>query len=96
VPGAVIFGGIAAAMIYGYYQMHNTNMHQRELKQEERAVRLNLVPFLQAESDARYVRDRAMYAEWEANVMKDVPGWEVQKAVLHNTSVWLDNAPTVP
>jgi NADH dehydrogenase (ubiquinone) 1 alpha subcomplex subunit 13 len=46
------------------------------LKQEKKDIRLAIIPLLQAEEDARFVVERSNYMAWEAEVMKEVPGWD--------------------
>jgi GRIM-19 protein len=48
----------------------------RMLKQEKKDIRLAIIPLLQAEEDARFVVERSSYMAWEAEVMKEVPGWD--------------------
>ena len=55
-------------------------MPRRE-RLEKKRLRLALVPFLQAEDDRRYVRDRARSLERERKVMANVPGWVVGESV---------------
>lgn len=51
------------------------------MKREKKDIRLAISPLLQAEEDARFVAERNEYNKWEAEVMKDVPGWVVGDCV---------------
>ncbi|CDF32270.1 GRIM-19 superfamily protein, accessory subunit of the mitochondrial membrane respiratory chain NADH dehydrogenase, involved in animal cell death programs [Chondrus crispus] len=73
--------GTAAMMSYGFYKVGTFNVKRRMLRQEKKEVRFAITPLLQAEEDVRFVAQRKEYHEWEADVMKDVPGWEVGKNV---------------
>lgn len=73
--------GTAAMMSYSFYRLGNFNVKRRMLRKEKREIRLAITPLLQAEEDARFVVQRDEYHKWEAEVMKDVPGWEVGKNV---------------
>ncbi|KAH0889423.1 hypothetical protein HID58_051852 [Brassica napus] len=49
----------------------------RALKEEKYAARRAILPILQAEEDERFVSEWNKYLDYEADVMKDVPGWKV-------------------
>jgi NADH dehydrogenase (ubiquinone) 1 alpha subcomplex subunit 13 len=51
------------------------------LKKEKKDIRLAIMPLLQAEEDARYVKERKEYIAWEQEIMKDVPGWNTDPNV---------------
>ncbi|MCO5603910.1 hypothetical protein L7F22_058065 [Adiantum nelumboides] len=53
----------------------------RAYKLEKFEARKTILPFIQAEEDARYIRDRQRWLEEEATIMANVPGW---KAVIAN------------
>ena len=83
--GLGIFTVVGVMITYGFYTVFQGNNKRRELKAEKRYVRASLLPFLQAEEDARYLRERAYSIELERRIMRDVPGWEVGKSVYHTT-----------
>ncbi|PKI66775.1 hypothetical protein CRG98_012781 [Punica granatum] len=56
----------------------------RALKEEKYAARRAILPTLQAEEDERFVKEWKKYLEYEADVMKDVPGWKVGESVYHS------------
>ena len=89
--GAMLFSLAAGVIGYGFYKVGKGNDARRKLKEEKREARVAILPFLQAEDDARYNKAKAAFLAEEAEVMKDVPGWEVGKKV-YNTDRWV--APT--
>merc|ERR1711907_533451 len=79
--GFTMFVGAAAIMAYGFYKVGQGNIKRREEHEEKLVARHNLVPFLQAEEDRRYVAAKAATVAKEAEIMKDVPGWKVGESV---------------
>ncbi|MBA0725153.1 hypothetical protein Golax_021758 [Gossypium laxum] len=63
----------------------------RALKEEKFAARRAVLPVLQAEEDERFVKEWKKYLEYEAEVMKDVPGWKVGENV-YNSGRWMPPA----
>ncbi|MBA0841094.1 hypothetical protein Goarm_003609 [Gossypium armourianum] len=63
----------------------------RALKEEKFAARRAILPVLQAEEDERFVKEWKKYLEYEAEVMKDVPGWKVGENV-YNSGRWMPPA----
>ncbi|PPS18283.1 hypothetical protein GOBAR_AA02287 [Gossypium barbadense] len=61
------------------------------LKEEKFAARRAVLPVLQAEEDERFVKEWKKYLEYEAEVMKDVPGWKVGENV-YNSGRWMPPA----
>ncbi|KAI0563608.1 hypothetical protein FGB62_37g34 [Gracilaria domingensis] len=55
--GPLLFG-TALLMGYGMYRVGSFNVKRRELRQEKKNIRLAIIPFLQAEEDARFVKKR--------------------------------------
>jgi len=60
---------------YGFYGVITGNAARREAKREKREMRAALIPFLQAEEDARYVAARGRATELERRIMKGVEGF---------------------
>ena len=89
--GAMLFLGAAAVIGYGFAKVGQGNKARRKLRVEKREARASILPFLQAEDDARYLQQKAAFEANEADLMKDVPGWEVG-AKVYNTDRWV--APT--
>ena len=82
--GAVVFGLVCLGMGYGFYKTAQYNRYQNRLTEEKINTRMALTPFLQAEADRVFVQRQAKFHAWEAEVMKDVPGWEVGKNVYNS------------
>lgn len=59
----------------GFYALGQSNIERREYRQEKLQRRAYLLPFLQAEADARYEQARRKAVAEEAEIMKDIPGW---------------------
>ncbi|ORX77579.1 GRIM-19 protein [Basidiobolus meristosporus CBS 931.73] len=86
--GLVLFTGLAAITGISFYQVFEGIKERRELKREKIWARLHLLPMLQAEYDRdAYRRQYAAFVR-EAEIMKDVPGWEVGKSV-YNTKRYI-------
>ncbi|OIV98867.1 hypothetical protein TanjilG_21202 [Lupinus angustifolius] len=84
-PSAVaIFLATFGAFSWGMYQVGQGNKIRRAIKEEKYAARRAILPVLQAEEDERFVREWHKYLEYEAEVMKDVPGWKVGESVYHS------------
>ena len=82
--GAAIWAGGLLATVVGFYVVGQSNIARREYKKEKRLARAALIPLLQAEEDARYVAARREEIAKEAEIMKNVPGWEAGKSVYHS------------
>ncbi|KAI9595224.1 GRIM-19 [Syncephalis fuscata] len=75
--GFVLIAGLSAFCGYGFYHVIQSIKETNEIKREKLWARIHLVPMLQAETDRdHYRREQALQAE-EAELMKNVPGWEV-------------------
>ena len=83
--GISMFLVVGAMVTYGCSKVVEGNNKRRELKGERRFVRATLLPFLQAEEDARYLREWARNLELERRIMQGVEGWEVGKSPYHTT-----------
>ena len=83
--GLAIFAIVGGMVAFGFSKVIEGNNKRRELKAERRFVRSTLLPFLQAEEDARYLREWAHNIELERRIMSGVPGWEVGKSPYNTT-----------
>jgi len=83
--GLGIFLAVTGIVSFGFYKVIQGNYAKRELNAEKRFVRATLLPFLQAEEDARFLREQARNLELERRIMQGVPGWEVGKSPYHTT-----------
>ncbi|CAI8601925.1 unnamed protein product [Vicia faba] len=75
----------------GFAPVGQGNKIRRALKEEKYAARRAILPVLQAEEDERFVKEWHKYLEYEADVMKDVPGWKVGESV-YNSGRWVPPA----
>mmetsp|Transcript_6920 Transcript_6920/g.16181 ORF Transcript_6920/g.16181 Transcript_6920/m.16181 type:complete len:155 (+) Transcript_6920:183-647(+) len=91
IRGSYLFLGTALICAAGYYQVGQVNQRRRFFKEDKRERRAAILPFLQAEEDARYVRAQARDVEFESRVMSGVPSWEAGKSV-YNTREWMPPA----
>uniref|UniRef100_A0A7R9U1N8 NADH dehydrogenase [ubiquinone] 1 alpha subcomplex subunit 13 n=1 Tax=Pinguiococcus pyrenoidosus TaxID=172671 RepID=A0A7R9U1N8_9STRA len=87
--GVVIFSVYFLVTAYGFYLLGEGNRKRRRVKEETRNMRIALAPMLQFEADVAFLKQREEDLKKEAEVMKDVPGWEVG-APLYKTNVkWM-------
>ena len=77
--GATMFGVGLLVMGYGLYKVVTSNRARNVLQKEKEDARWSILPFLQAEEDFRFIKAESDFHKFEAEVMKDVPGWEVGK-----------------
>lgn len=69
---------LIAMSSYGFYKVVEGNREQVELSREKLWARINILPLLQAEQDRDVLRRSLAYYNREAEIMKDVPWWEVK------------------
>ena len=86
--GGMIWGGMVAATVLGFFAVGQGNIARREAKKERRLARAALIPLLQAEEDVRYVMAKRAADEKEAELMSGVPGWKVGASV-YNSGAWM-------
>uniref|UniRef100_A0A7S3ES85 NADH dehydrogenase [ubiquinone] 1 alpha subcomplex subunit 13 n=1 Tax=Haptolina ericina TaxID=156174 RepID=A0A7S3ES85_9EUKA len=79
--------GAVALFGFGFYKIVQGNKLRREWKREEMDIRMSVMPFLTAEEDVQSVFLQSKKLENEAELMKDVKGWEVGKSV-YNDGRW--------
>jgi len=90
--GAVMWGGTALLMAWGFYRVGQTNQERNAQKLEERQVRYAMAPLLQAESDNLYLLREIENLKREREVMKNVEGWKVGASPYNNSEVWMPRA----
>ena len=78
---AALMGGCVFTFCYGLYVLVNANRERREFSREEQDIRMSIMPFLQVETDVKLAYVREKTHENEAEIMKDVPNWEVGASV---------------
>ena len=64
-------------MSYGFYTVGKHNHLKAEQRLEDRRIRYSISPYLQAESDLVYTLLEKENLKREAEIMKDVNGWNV-------------------
>ncbi|CAF2116682.1 unnamed protein product [Brassica oleracea] len=90
-PFSLQFHGAFAWGMYQVGQVCHGSLMCRALKEENYAARRAILPILQAEEDERFVSEWKKYLDYEADVMKDVPGWKVGENV-YNSGRWMPPA----
>eukprot|EP00246_Nothoceros_aenigmaticus_P009352 TRINITY_DN24807_c0_g1_i1.p1 TRINITY_DN24807_c0_g1~~TRINITY_DN24807_c0_g1_i1.p1 ORF type:complete len:144 (+),score=25.77 TRINITY_DN24807_c0_g1_i1:192-623(+) len=86
--GVTVFLVSAAVISWGLYQVGIGNRERRAYKAEKIAARQTILPLIQAEEDARYVRAMKQQLKQEAKLMANVPGWKVGENV-YNSGRWM-------
>eukprot|EP00245_Coleochaete_scutata_P016563 TRINITY_DN7787_c0_g1_i1.p1 TRINITY_DN7787_c0_g1~~TRINITY_DN7787_c0_g1_i1.p1 ORF type:complete len:143 (-),score=29.61 TRINITY_DN7787_c0_g1_i1:671-1099(-) len=86
--GITLFLVAGGVMAWGFYQIGVGNQIRREVKEEKMAARRAILPLIQAEEDARFVRERQKQLDEEAQIMANVPGWKVGENV-YNSGRWM-------
>jgi NADH dehydrogenase (ubiquinone) 1 alpha subcomplex subunit 13 len=86
--GFATFVVTGAVLVLGFLKVTKFNGKRKDDFDEMRQARLHILPYLQAESDRRYLRMKKQALEEEAKIMKDVPGWVVGESV-YKTPQWI-------
>jgi NADH dehydrogenase (ubiquinone) 1 alpha subcomplex subunit 13 len=73
--GAVLIGVGLAVMAYGHYKLSIYSHDIKSEAEEIRAIRQTILPVLQAEYELRYLKDARTRSAYEAEIMKNVPGF---------------------
>ncbi|CAM6107027.1 unnamed protein product [Calypogeia fissa] len=88
-PGGVAVFLVSSFVIgFGFYQVGQGNLYRRFLKEEKHAAREAILPLIQAEEDANFVKARRAQLEEEKELMAHVPGWKVGENV-YNSGRWV-------
>ena len=81
-PGPIVlFGGALLAVTYGFYCIGQNNVRNSKNASEQRLARSNIVSFLQAEEDKRYVKWLENDLKEEKEIMSNVRGWKAGQSV---------------
>ncbi|VDK24893.1 unnamed protein product [Taenia asiatica] len=84
--GLYLIGALYACSFVGI-KLRLWGKERKEARDNEnREVRLALTPFLIAEQQRMYLKQLVKNRDYETELMKDVPGWEVGH--WHNTPVY--------
>eukprot|EP00591_Stephanopyxis_turris_P010588 CAMPEP_0195528806 /NCGR_PEP_ID=MMETSP0794_2-20130614/31123_1 /TAXON_ID=515487 /ORGANISM="Stephanopyxis turris, Strain CCMP 815" /LENGTH=133 /DNA_ID=CAMNT_0040659997 /DNA_START=72 /DNA_END=473 /DNA_ORIENTATION=+ len=89
--GWQLWAGASAMIMYGFYQVGQTNIERNQQKMQERKLRYQIAPLLQAEADREYMARETANLKMEAKVMAGVEGWEVGKNP-YNSGKWMPRA----
>jgi NADH dehydrogenase (ubiquinone) 1 alpha subcomplex subunit 13 len=80
--------GTSAIMFWGFSRLGAGNKKRAEQKLFERQEKYTLVSLLQNEADREFLmREKKLQAQ-EAQIMSEVPGWEVGKSQYYNKHRW--------
>eukprot|EP01111_Echinosteliopsis_oligospora_P019343 TRINITY_DN932_c0_g1_i1.p1 TRINITY_DN932_c0_g1~~TRINITY_DN932_c0_g1_i1.p1 ORF type:complete len:127 (-),score=32.85 TRINITY_DN932_c0_g1_i1:55-435(-) len=81
-PTGLQFAGmIVASTVIGFGLYFRQRNNYRLIQERNQREKLAVVPYLQAETDRRYLKQLKKEQDEEAAVMKDVPGWVVGESV---------------
>ncbi|CCG82429.1 Mitochondrial distribution and morphology protein 34 [Taphrina deformans PYCC 5710] len=78
---------MGALCTYGFYKLALGMEEKRDLQRERVWSRIYLTPMLQAEADRDTYRRRLAAQSREAEIMKDVKGWDAKGSVYHGRHV---------
>ncbi|KAL7552037.1 hypothetical protein ACHAWF_015265 [Thalassiosira exigua] len=70
--GWQLWAGATTLILYGFYQLGQSNKARVQQKMQERKVRYALAPLMQAEADREYMERELANLRREAEIMKDV------------------------
>ena len=73
----LIYGGLFASMIYGYYQYKRGMRQVFKEEIEMKSASLAITPLMLAERDREYLKQLRKNRDAEEKLMSDVEGWEV-------------------
>lgn len=90
--GWMIWAGALTLIVVGFYRVGQGNLERNAAKKEKREARMAIVPYLQAEEDARFVAAVEARGAEEAAIMKGVKDWKVGDSVYASETYW--EAPT--
>lgn len=80
-PGYAIFAGYIGITAGAMYLYHLNYKQIKKNEIEMRSAKMAIYPMLLAERDREYLKQLRRNRDAEAELMRDVPGWEV--STLH-------------
>ncbi|KAL3694308.1 hypothetical protein R1sor_007959 [Riccia sorocarpa] len=89
--GADVFLVSSLVIGFGFYQVGQGNIHRRAVRAEKIAARQAILPLIQVEEDARFVKELKKQLEEEKELMAHVPGWKVGENV-YSSGRWMPPA----
>merc|ERR1712055_486102 len=72
-----LWGALLSFNGFGWWMLYHTKRTSKALKTEERSTDLALQPMLQAERDRAFLKRVIQNRDWEADIMRNVEGWQV-------------------
>ena len=90
--GWQLWAGSSILIMYGFYQVGQTNIERRKEKYHERRARYAIAPYLQAEADREYLQRELVLLQKEKEIMKDDPDWVVGKSPFHKSKYFMPRA----
>ena len=85
--------GSLLTVAFGFYRVGQCNLERNAAKKEKREARMAIVPYLQAEEDARAVAAKLNQDADEAEIMKGVKDWKVGASVYNSERFWAPPSP---
>jgi NADH dehydrogenase (ubiquinone) 1 alpha subcomplex subunit 13 len=82
--GFQLWFGSALVIAYGFHTVGKTNHKRAHQKVEERRMRYAITPYLQAESERKYLLREEENLRLEREIMSDVKDWKVGESWYHN------------
>jgi len=73
----LVYAGLFGTMLYGYWDYKQGFARYKAMKAEMRSAELVLEPLMLAERDREFLKQCRKNRDAEAELMKDVEGWEV-------------------
>lgn len=77
IPGYAMFAGFIGVTTGALYLQYLTYKQIKKHEIEMRSSKMAIYPMLLAERDREYLKQLRRNRDAEAELMKDVPGWEV-------------------
>ena len=75
--GLQLWAFATLAIAWGFHRVGQTNKQRSGERLAEREAKYAMAPFLQAEADEMWTIRENQIRQREAEIMKDVPGWDV-------------------
>eukprot|EP00850_Spirogloea_muscicola_P004954 SM000022S07168 [mRNA] locus=s22:359726:360847:+ [translate_table: standard] len=86
--GTALVLGATLLISWGFYRVGQGNIYRRGLKKEKMDARKAILPVIQAEEDARYLKERQQFLDEETKIMSKVPGWKAGESV-YSSGRWM-------
>ncbi|XP_040566066.1 NADH dehydrogenase [ubiquinone] 1 alpha subcomplex subunit 13 [Lepeophtheirus salmonis] len=94
VNAPLLFGGQVALFLIAWPMYAKARRRFEDHKIEMKSAQFALQPMLLAERDRTFLKELRVNRDWEEEVMKDVPGWEVGtwfgEQVYKTSNKWMD------